>query len=343
METAEVLDGLTAFLEEKVGSRPVVENLVRLSGGASRETWSFDARFEGEHAGRSFAGIFRADPIKGVPTSPGRELEYWLIKEAWDKGVVVPEPLWDGDDRFGVKFFVMRRVEGETLGSSLIRGEQYTHAREVLPQQLAQSMARTHQVVPAEAPSLERLPGPKPGVSPALNEIEVWETSYRNAAPNPHPVFEVAFRWLRQNVPQVEEHRLVHGDYRLGNFLFDSERGLKGVIDWELAHWGDPMEDLGWVCVKSWRFGGKQPVAGICERQEFFRLYEEAGGAPVDPERVRFWEIFGNLRWGVITITQAVTYLSGRSKSVELASIGRRTAETEWELLNLIEGAGDAG
>lgn len=342
METAEVLEGLTAFLEEKVGSRPVVENLVRLSGGASRETWSFDARFDGAETDRSLAGIFRADPIKGVPTSPGRALEFWLIKEAWEKGVVVPEPLWDGDDRFGVKFFVMRRVDGENLGSRLIRGDRYADARTALPGQLAQSLARTHTVLPSDAPSLERLPGPKPGVSPALNEIEVWETSYRNAAPNPHPVFELAFRWLRQNVPQVEENRLVHGDYRLGNFLFD-ESGLRGVIDWELAHWGDPMEDLGWLCVKSWRFGGKHAVAGICDREQFFQLYEAAGGAPVDPDRVRFWEVFGNLRWGVITITQAVTYLSGNSKSVELASIGRRTAETEWELLNLIEGAPDAG
>ena len=142
-------------------------------------------------------------------------------------------------------------------------------------------------------------------------------------------------------MPQVRQSRCwCTATTALGNFIF-GEEGLRGVIDWELAHWGDPMEDIGWLAVKSWRFGGKQPMAGIGDREAFYRDYEAAGGFPVDRERVRFWELFGNLRWGVITITQAITYLSGRSKSVELASIGRRTAETEWELLNLLEGTGD--
>ena len=171
--------------------------------------------------------------------------------------------------------------------------------------------------------------------SPAKNEVELWEKHYRAAAPNPHPVFELAFRWLRAGLPQAAAETLVHGDYRLGNFLY-TEEGLQGVVDWELAHWGDPMEDLGWLSVRSWRFGGQEPVAGLAPRAEFFRLYEEAGGLPVDRDRVRFWEVFGNLRWGIITIAQAVAYISGQSRSVELASIGRRTAETEYELLNLI-------
>lgn len=339
METAEVQDGLTAFIERQTGVRPTIEGLARLSGGASRETWTFDARFPGGTGLADIEGIFRADPIKGVPSSPGRALEYHLIKAAWDQDVVVPEPLWDGDDSFGVKFFVMRRVAGETLGSRLVRGDAYADARQLLPAQLARSLARIHRIFPPDAPALSSLPGPEGHEPPALHEVRDWEGNYRASTPNPHPVFELAFRWLYANIPAVEEHRLVHGDFRLGNFLFD-DTGLKGVIDWELAHWGDPMEDLGWICVRSWRFGGKGPVAGICSREDFFRHYEDAGGLPVDAERVRFWEVFGNIRWGIITITQAMTYLSGRSRSVELASIGRRTAETEWELLNLIEGEG---
>jgi aminoglycoside phosphotransferase (APT) family kinase protein len=128
---------------------------------------------------------------------------------------------------------------------------------------------------------------------------------------------------------------LVHGDFRIGNMLF-GEEGLRVVLDWELAHIGDPMEDMGFLCVRSWRFGGPKPVGGIGEREPFFAAYEAAGGAKVDPERVRFWEVFGNLRWGVICLSQARTYLDGHSKSVELAAIGRRAAETEWELLNLV-------
>jgi aminoglycoside phosphotransferase (APT) family kinase protein len=130
-------------------------------------------------------------------------------------------------------------------------------------------------------------------------------------------------------------HALVHGDFRIGNMLF-GEDGLRAVLDWELAHVGDPMEDLGFICVRSCRFGGSKPVGGIGEREEFFAAYEAAGGGAVDPERVRWWEVFGNLRWGVICLSQARTYLDGVSNSVELASIGRRTAETEWELLSLV-------
>lgn len=341
MESPEVLAGLTSFVAERCGADGVaIEGLTRFSGGAGRETWGFDARIQRADGPELVEGVFRCDPIKGVPSMPGRALEFQLIKAAWDEGVVVPEPLWDGDERFGVKFFTMRRVAGEALGARLVRGEQYGTARERMPEQLAESLARIHRVRRDAHPELAELPGPLPGVSPAQAEVDNYEAAYRLSSQDPHPVFELAFRWLRAHMPQVEERVLVHGDYRLGNFLFD-ESGLRAVIDWELAHWGDPMEDIGWLAVKSWRFGGAKPMAGVGDREAFFATYEAAGGFPVDRERVRFWELFGNLRWGVITIGQAASYLSGRSKSVELASIGRRTAETEWELLNLLEGKDD--
>jgi aminoglycoside phosphotransferase (APT) family kinase protein len=128
----------------------------------------------------------------------------------------------------------------------------------------------------------------------------------------------------------------VHGDFRLGNLIIGPE-GVRSVLDWELGHVGDPMEDLAWLCVRSWRFGNDQlPVAGVGQREDLFAAYEAAGGRDVDPAVVHWWELFGNLRWGVICIMQARAYLDGLSQSVELATIGRRTAETEWELLNLM-------
>jgi aminoglycoside phosphotransferase (APT) family kinase protein len=129
---------------------------------------------------------------------------------------------------------------------------------------------------------------------------------------------------------------LVHGDYRIGNVLFGPE-GVRVVLDWEQAHVGDPMEDLGWMCVRAWRFGSARPVGGIGERDEFFRAYERGGGETVDSEVVRFWEALGDLKWAVICIAQAKTYLDGGVKSVELASIGRRTAEAEYDLLELVD------
>ena len=202
-------------------------------------------------------------------------------------------------------------------------------------------MAQIH-AVPLEKHGLTALPAPPPGASPAAFELDRYEQIFRAIALEPHPAFELAFRWLRRH-PVVlaakaaaARRTLVHGDFRMGNVLFGPE-GLRLMLDWELAHVGDPMEDMGLICVRSWRFGGPKPVGGIGEREPFFAAYEAAGGARSIPERVRFWEVFGNLRWGIICLSQARAYLDGISKSVELASIGRRSAETEWELLTLIE------
>ena len=161
----------------------------------------------------------------------------------------------------------------------------------------------------------------------------------RSPAPRPHPGRGRATRGLNLPLPARDRLAVVHGDFRVGNVIFGAD-GLRSVLDWELTHIGDPMEDLGWLCTRAWRFGSDdKPVGGIGRREELFRAYEAESGGPVDPARVRFWEIFGNVKWGVICMQQARTHLDGKMKSVELASLGRRTAETEWELLDLIEEA----
>src|SRR5262249_8384195 len=104
-------------------------------------------------------------------------------------------------------------------------------------------------------------------------------------------------------------------------------------------HVGDPAEDLAWPCVRSWRFGQDAlRLGGLGQPEEFLDAYAQAGGHPVEPAALRFWEILGNLRWAVGCIAQANRHLSGQTQSVELASLGRRTAEMELELLQLIGG-----
>jgi aminoglycoside phosphotransferase (APT) family kinase protein len=154
-------------------------------------------------------------------------------------------------------------------------------------------------------------------------------------AEHPHPALELAFRWLERTRPEPSARALVHGDFRLGNLIVDAE-GLRGVIDWELASIGDPMQDLGWLCVRSWRFGGVHPVGGFGTREELFAAYEQRSGRAVNAETVRWWEVFGNVRWGVICIVQAMRHLSGNEPSVELAAIGRRVAEVEHDVMALL-------
>jgi len=151
----------------------------------------------------------------------------------------------------------------------------------------------------------------------------------------PHPTFELALRWLDDHRPPTTGAAVVHGDFRNGNLIVGPD-GLRAVLDWELAHVGDPMEDLGWLCVKAWRFGVDRPVGGFGERADLYGAYGRASGRVVDPDVVRWWEVLGTLKWGVMCIAQAFTHLSGTVRSVELATIGRRVCENEWDLLELI-------
>jgi aminoglycoside phosphotransferase (APT) family kinase protein len=267
----------------------------------------------------------------------GRDAEYRLLEAAGAAGVPVPNVHLMGDDSLEAPFFLMERVEGETIARRILRDDKYAEARRVMPGQLGAILARLH-TVRVEEGGLDSLPGPPPGRPPAEEELGRFQQVYRAITLEPHPAFELAFRWLERQLPAAADRTLVHGDYRMGNLIVGPE-GVRAVLDWELAHIGDPMEDLGWICVRSWRFGNDDlPVGGVGTREEFWHAYEEAGGRTVAPERVRFWEAFGNLRWGIICMSQARTYIDGRSPSVELASIGRRIAETEWELLKLMEG-----
>jgi aminoglycoside phosphotransferase (APT) family kinase protein len=320
------------------GSRRVrIEGLRLLTGGASRQTWSFDALAEqDEGQGVTFPLILRCDPPEGPQAVMSRALEFHTIRAAYSEGVLVPKPYFLGDVSLGVPFFIMERVEGETIPRRLFRDKEYSQARQGMAKQLGARLAGIHRVPVAKYP-LGGLPAPQGGNSPAEEEISRFAEMYQTMAREPHPAFELAFRWLRQHIPARQERVLVHGDYRMGNIMFGPD-GVRSILDWELAHVGDPMEDLGWMCVRSWRFGNDRlPVGGVGKREEFWRSYEEAGGFPVDPQRVRFWEVFGNLRWGVICLNMTQPFLDGQNPSVELAAIGRRTSETEWELVHLLE------
>ena len=322
--------------QEKTLQKVHVQGLRLLTGGASRQTWSFDAVLE-EPDGQTqrLALILRSDPPGGAQAVMERDLEYRVIAAAYDEGALVPKPYCPGDDSLGAPFFIMERIEGETIPRRLFRKATYTDAPQVMAEQLGKILAEIHRI-PVEKYPLADLLAPQQGRSAAEEEIVRYEDKYHSMAREPHPTLELAIRWLRQHLP-TDPHVLVHGDYRMGNIMFGPD-GVRSILDWELAHIGDPMEDLGWICVRSWRFGHDHlPVGGVGTRAAFQQAYEQAGGYPVDPERVRFWEIFGNLRWGVICLNMTQPFLDGQNPSVELAAIGRRTPETEWELLHLME------
>ena len=314
------------------GGPAAIENLSRESGGASRQTWSFDAVVGGQRHGL----ILRRDPpvtarIDGErSTSLDRATEFRVLAAAHRAGVRAPEPLFEllADDGLG-EAYVMRRIGGTAIARKLLRDPPYAAARRCIAGQLGEILARIHATDPATLPPLQQ--------RQAADHIAGLRRSL-DLLGQPQPVFELALGWLDRRKPRpIARPVLVHGDYRTGNYLAD-ETGVTAILDWEGAHLGDPVEDLGWLCVKSWRFGAvDKPAGGFGSREELWRAYERAGGEPVDPARAHWWEVFGTVRWGIICHNQAFRHLSGSIKSMELASIGRRAVETEVDLLQLLK------
>lgn len=330
----EALD-LGPFLAGTFGNATTeVVNPQRLSGGASREIWGFEVNVEGAESGvRRF--VLRRSPSGMGGTSLSIPAEFIVMKAADDQGVRLPKPYYCGKDADGNDFSILELVDGETLAPRLFREDRYVEAREKIPRQLGELLAPIHRI--PLSPELEKVLGKGPAGNPAEFVLDQYERIFRAVAFDPLPVFELAFRYLRKRLPESREVRVLHGDYRLGNIIFD-ETGVVSILDWELAHLGDPLEDLAWTMVRAWRFGhDDRDVAGLGPREELIAGYEAAGGEKVDADRLHWWQYFGNLRWGVITLIQAAPYVQGQSKDLEKGVIGRRAAEVEAELLNLMK------
>lgn len=338
MTIAELGSRLEAYLQQIVSSPVKIANLVRLTGGASRDTWIFDAEIAtGPEAGK-LALVMRRD-WGGViqPEALSRGQEFQVLSAIWNAGVLVPRPRWSCEDPkvLDLPFFIMDRIEGESVGSRVVRAPQLAEARKALPEQMGRQLARIHAVEPGTA-GLTFLPAPGVAGGPAQRALALGRRQL-DEAEEAHPALEWGFRWLEKNAPVCRNPVLAHGDFRLGNVMVGPE-GLRAIFDWEFSHIGDPAEDLAWPSVRSWRFGqDKLKFGGVGDPEEFYRAYEEAGGRPVDRSAVRFWEIIGNLRWAVGCLAQARRHLTKQAPSVELASLGRRSAEMEAELIDLIE------
>lgn len=305
-----------------------VVDVKRLSGGASQETWSFDI----DHANGPRGAILRRAP-QGYGAAPGRaaglNAEAILMQQAHVAGVPSPEVLYvlRESDELGIGF-IMGRVAGETIPRKILRDAEFAAARPLLAGQVGSTLAKIHDLPLAGLPNLRTMT--------AAKEIAEMTREYR-AMDWPRPVFDLALRWLAAHDPgPSDEATLVHGDFRHGNLIIDAD-GIRAVLDWELAHLGDPMEDLGWICVNSWRFGGiDKPVGGFGTRDEMFAGYEAASPRRVDPDRVMFWEVMGTLRWGIMCCGMMQRFRDGPDHSMERATIGRRSSETEIDLLRLL-------
>ena len=314
-------DELADVLRPILGDDVVVENLHTLTGGASRTTYSFDAVTAAERRRL----ILRSAPVDN--RFAGMELEAAVQEAAAEAGAPVPHIVIASNSvaALGNPFLICDEVAGETIVRRIQRSLDDT-GRAALLEQCAQALAAIHRARTDAAGLVER------------DEVAEWRQRLDELG-DTTATFEWAFRWLEANRPPPSAPRLVHGDFRMGNLIVDGST-LAAVLDWEAVHIGEIYEDLAWFCVRAWRFGAPAELAagGLGSIEDFITAYERAGGTPVDRAALLWWQVLGTLKWGIICRYQAERHLSGQTRSVELATIGRRVCENEWDVLDLLEG-----
>jgi len=336
-DSREALAGrIGAHLQAETGGAVKLSALQPLAGGACQDNWRVEVELGG--APRRF--VLRSDSKTSLPGSLGRRVELEVVRAAAQAGVKTPEPRWpkDGLVRDGAYAYFLDWVQGEAIGRRVVKSPELEAARLQLVDEWATELARIHSITPSSMPHLFDGSGrdlDAKTADPVENLLESMQGMLdRHGAPR--PALELALRWLADHRPQKSEVTLVHGDFRVGNFLV-APSGLQAVLDWEFARWGTPAEDLAWLCVRDWRFGRlDRPVGGIARREPFYAAYEKASGRRVDPREVHFWEVVGNVRWALGSLNQGRRYADG-DHDIELIAVARRAAEMEWEALRLIE------
>jgi aminoglycoside phosphotransferase (APT) family kinase protein len=302
----------------------------QLTACASQETFRIQVDTE---QGEQLFALRRSQPnldSESVPGQMGPDTEARLLQLAGQAGIPVPKVIYllQRGDRLG-EGYLMQWLEGETLGQRIVRSEALADVRPRLARQCGEALARIHAIEVDE--QLTRI---LPTVSPETLIRETWE-AYR-ALQVPEPMIDFSARWLLDNLPADSRRTLVHGDFRNGNLMIDAD-GIRAVLDWELAQIGDPVRDLGWLCVNSWRFGQADlPVGGFGSIEDLLEGYRAVSGIEVNRADLTFWQVFGSFWWSVTTLCMAATWRTGETPSLERPVIGRRSSEGQMDCVNLL-------
>lgn len=328
---SEFEDKLAKCLAGHIDGYQSLTKVERLSGGASQETYRIEIESD---TGARLLAMRRApggEKVEPTPGHPGLDVEALLMRSAREVGVPEPEVyhVLQDEDELG-DGFVMEWLEGVALGARVVRSPELDLIRPRLAYLCGEILAKVHSVDLAATGLNKKLDV----IEPAAYIEQTWQR-YRDFD-TAQPMIDYAGRWLMDHCPSDVEVALVHNDFRNGNIMFSPE-GVVAVLDWEVAHIGDPMRDLGWICTNSWRFGRSDlPVGGFGTYEDLFAGYESVTGVPVDPERVKFWEVFGSFWWAIGCLGMAEHYRSGPDKTVERPAIGRRSSECQVDCVNLL-------
>ncbi|MGD9510162.1 MAG: phosphotransferase family protein [Geminicoccaceae bacterium] len=340
--TEESGPALAEWLTRAAGARQAeVRRLERLGGGAIQENWALDVELDGGALDGRHALVLRTDAPTSVAVSWNRVQEYRILEVAHRAGVAVPEPIALCDDAtvIGRAFYLMRRVEGEARGFRLVRDPALLARGDELAGRLGAELAKLHRVAPPVA-GLEFMPVPD---GPAALARVAEYRAHLDALGSSEYVLEWALAWLQRHAPPAVAPRLIHADFRTGNYLVDQGE-LAAVLDWEFAAFGDPLEDLGWMLGRYWRFGAyEREAGGIGSREALFSGYEAEAGHSIDRAAVPYWEVMGTVRWAVIALQQAARHFVGSETSLELALTAHVLPVLELDLLTRVHEIEETG
>ncbi|GGC57055.1 phosphotransferase family protein [Chelatococcus reniformis] len=326
---------LQRIVARHIGGRGEILSLRRLTGGATKETWAFTSEIEG--AQRAFIlQLTRAapahaadDPRSGMPRVSGGD-ETAMMQAGMAAGVPTPpvRVVLGDDDGLG-SGHITDFVEGETIARKILREPDYAPLRQRFAYQCGEAVGRLHAIDPKGLPFLVRFD--------AEPQVAKYKEIYRGYGA-PIPALDVAFSWAEANLPRGGEPSVVHGDFRMGNIICGPD-GIRAVLDWELACLGDPVADLGWLCTKTWRFGGPHPVGGVGSREDLIAGYEQASGRTVHRDHLAFWEAWGSVKWGVMCLLKGQAHRrEAAERTVEAFAIGRRMEEPLYDFYDILTG-----
>jgi aminoglycoside phosphotransferase (APT) family kinase protein len=329
-----------AYLREAMGISDLdVSNARRIIGGASRHTWSVDARWDDADGTSQMHGlIFRLDPPSSLLES-NRGTEYSMYRALYaNPGIPLPEPLFIEDDEgaLGMPFFVMRRLEGTPWPLELFMPDAQERRQSFIRQMF--SVLGSIAAVDFHAMALDGVLVPPSRDDAWAVELERWEKTLHDHDLGPMPITQAVIRELRRGPPPPVAHiRIVHGDYRVGNVLFSAD-GLTAVLDWEMCHLGDPHEDLAWSFARNWRSRttpGK--IANALAPDDAIAEWEATSGMRVDPESLRWWQLFTHVKANAIWTTAAHEFAEGRTDELMFATMGWLLIGTQekWALEDL--------
>lgn len=313
---------------------PQYESLIavrKLSAGASQDTFKIDIRADG----KDITIALRRSPIK-VKEGPsldgiGLPSEAKLFRLAAQHNIPSPEILYEltPEDELGSGYF-MPWITGETMGHKILRSPALAEIRPHLAKQCGEVIARIHGI-DWQKEGLDQFLEVRDTAS-MIDKI--WKSYV--ALNVPCPMIDFTRRWLLENKPTERPKVLVHNDFRNGNLIVD-EAGIQAVLDWELAHIGDPVQDLGWLCVNSWRFGNADlPVGGFGHVKDLLDAYASVTGEQVPESDLVYWMVYGSFQWSVMTLVMASTWRTGETPSLERPVIGRRSSEAQMDCVNLL-------